>query len=104
VIILDTDHFMILQVGRGPVYDVLSTRMDASPDQGFSTTVITFEEHMRGWLAEIRRVRDVADQVQPYDQLKSASFKRGKCSVSARTRRPDSALSDSSVFASVRRT
>jgi tRNA(fMet)-specific endonuclease VapC len=43
--------------------------MDASPDQHFATTVITFEEHMRGWLASIRRSRVVAGQVRPYDQL-----------------------------------
>jgi tRNA(fMet)-specific endonuclease VapC len=69
VIILDTDHFMILQVGKGPTYDTLSARMNASTDQDFSTTVITFEEHMRGWLARIRRARDVGDLVHPYDQL-----------------------------------
>jgi tRNA(fMet)-specific endonuclease VapC len=69
VIILDTDHFMILQVGRGPAYDQLSARIDASPDQDIATTVITFEEHMRGWLAEIRRARDIAELVHPYDQL-----------------------------------
>jgi tRNA(fMet)-specific endonuclease VapC len=69
LITLDTDHFMILQVGKGPAYNALSARMDASPDQDFATTVITFEEHMRGWLAGIRRAREVADQAMPYDQL-----------------------------------
>jgi tRNA(fMet)-specific endonuclease VapC len=69
VIILDTDHFNILQIGRGPAFDALSSRMDASADQHFSTTVITFEEHMRGWLAGVRRARYVAEQVRPYDQL-----------------------------------
>jgi len=69
VIILVTDHFNILQIGRGPAYEALLARMDASPDQRFSTTIVTFEEHMRGWLAGIRRARDVADQVRPYDQL-----------------------------------
>lgn len=69
MIILDTDHFNILQIGKGSGYDGLSARMDASPDQNFSATVITFEEHMRGWLAGIRRARDVDRQVRPYDQL-----------------------------------
>jgi tRNA(fMet)-specific endonuclease VapC len=69
VIILDTDHFNILQIGRGAAFDALVARMDASPDQRFTTTVVTFEEHMRGWLAGIRRAREVADQVRPYDQL-----------------------------------
>jgi tRNA(fMet)-specific endonuclease VapC len=69
VIVLDTDHFNILQVGKGAAYDALSLRIDASPEQDFCTTIITFEEHMRGWLAGIRRARDVSDQVNPYDQL-----------------------------------
>jgi len=69
VIILDTDHFNILQIGKGTPYDTLAAHMDASPDQHFATTVVTFEEHMRGWLAGIRRARDVVSQVRPYDQL-----------------------------------
>lgn len=69
MIILDTDHFNILQIGKGPACSALLARMDASPDQHFATTVVTFEEHMRGWLAGIRRAHDVADQVRPYDQL-----------------------------------
>ena len=69
MIILDTDHFNILQIGKGTSYDTLAAHMGASPDQHFATTVVTFEEHMRGWLAGIRRARDVADHVRPYDQL-----------------------------------
>lgn len=69
MIILDTDHFNVLQIGKGMAYDALAARMDASPDQDFSTTVVTFEEHMRGWLAGIRRAREIADEVRPYDQL-----------------------------------
>lgn len=69
MILLDTDHLNILQIGRGRTYDALAARMDASLDQHFATTVITFEEHMRGWLARIRGARDVTNQVRPYDQL-----------------------------------
>jgi len=69
VIVLDTDHFNILQIGRGAAYEAIAARMDAAADQHFATTVVTFEEHMRGWMAAIRRARDVADEVKPYDQL-----------------------------------
>ncbi len=69
MIILDTDHLNILQIGKGTTCEALSARMDDSPDQHFVTTVVTFEEHMRGWLAGIRRAPDVASQVKPYDQL-----------------------------------
>ncbi|MEO8497050.1 MAG: type II toxin-antitoxin system VapC family toxin [Planctomycetota bacterium] len=69
MILLDTDHLNILQIGKGIVYHALAARMNASADQHFVTTVVTFEEHMRGWLAGIRRARDVSKQVRPYDQL-----------------------------------
>ena len=69
MIILDTDHLNILQIGKGMAYNALMARMDASLDQHFATTVVTLEEHMRGWLASIRRARDVASQIRPYGQL-----------------------------------
>jgi hypothetical protein len=47
---------------------MLADRMAASSDQEFATTVVTFEEHMRGWLAGIRRARDIRGEVRPYDQ------------------------------------
>lgn len=69
MIILDTDHCNILQIGRGREFEMLAAQMHRSSDQHFATTAITFEEHMRGWLAEIRRAHDVVHQVWPYDQL-----------------------------------
>ena len=69
MILLDTDHLNILQIGKGSLYESLADRMQASPDQLFATTVITFEEHMRGWLARIRQARAITNQVRPYDQL-----------------------------------
>jgi tRNA(fMet)-specific endonuclease VapC len=69
VIILDTDHLNILQIGKGVSCETLAARMYASPDQHFATTVVTYEEHMRGWLAGIRRAQDVVRHVRLYDQL-----------------------------------
>ena len=69
MIILDTDHLNILQIGKGTTCEAFLARMDDSSDHHFVTTVVTFEEHMRGWLAAIRRAPDVAGQVKPYDQL-----------------------------------
>lgn len=69
MIILDTDHLNALQIGRGDRFDTLAYRMHTSPDQYFVTTVITFEEHMRGWLSGIRRARVASEQVWPYDQM-----------------------------------
>ena len=69
MILLDTDHFNILQIGKGPLYEKLSARMDVASDQHFAVSIVTFEEHMRGWLARIRTARSIDDEVKPYDQL-----------------------------------
>lgn len=69
MILLDTDHLNVMQIGKGPQYNALAAHMDVSTDQHFATTVITYEEHMRGWLAGVRRTDDVAQQIAPYDQL-----------------------------------
>ena len=69
MIILDTDHFNILQIGKGESFETLTGRMNTSLVRHFATTVVTFEEHMRGWLAKIRRAKSIADEVWPYDQL-----------------------------------
>lgn len=69
MILLDTDHLNFLQIGKGKSFETLVARMNSSVDQHFATTVVTFEEHMRGWLAELRKARDVSLEVRPYDQL-----------------------------------
>jgi len=43
--------------------------MNSSADQDFAATIVTFEEHARGWLAEVQRARDIHQQIRPYDQL-----------------------------------
>lgn len=69
MIILDTDHIVVLKYSRGPAYAALTAKMAASPDQDFATTVVTVEEQMRGWLALINRTSDVGGQVISYDRL-----------------------------------
>lgn len=69
MIILDTDHINILQNQHGNEFQNLTGKMSASADQDFVTTVITFEEQMRGWLALINRSNDAHRQVAGYDKL-----------------------------------
>lgn len=69
MIVLDTDHINVLQNERSSQNLVLTTRMASSPDQHFVTTAITLEEQLRGWLALIRRYRDVHRQVSAYRKL-----------------------------------
>ena len=69
MIILDTDHLVVLKYSQGTDYTTLTANMAASTDQHFVTTAITLEEQMRGWLALIHRSRDVGRQVSPYAKL-----------------------------------
>lgn len=69
MIILDTDHINILQNEHGAQCQALTSRLAASPDQQFVTTVITLEEQLRGWLALIHRSKDANRQVSAYVKL-----------------------------------
>jgi tRNA(fMet)-specific endonuclease VapC len=44
-------------------------RLRASTDQRIATTIVSVEEQMRGWLALIRRERDIHRQVSAYERL-----------------------------------
>ena len=47
----------------------LRNRINASPDRDFATTIITVEEQLRGWLAEIHRLTDPHRQIVAYGRL-----------------------------------
>jgi tRNA(fMet)-specific endonuclease VapC len=69
MIILDTDHFTVLRYADDSRYPILTQRLLASEDRQVVTTVVTVEEQMRGWLAEISRWRDIGRQRTAYDRL-----------------------------------
>ncbi len=69
MILLDTDHITMLQWG-GIAGQRIRDRLrilglaDAPP-----TTIITYEEQIRGWMAGIAKTRTIADLVRVYDKL-----------------------------------
>ena len=69
MLVLDTNHITVLGYAS-PAAMKLLRRLDASSEEAV-TTVITLEEQMRGWLAEIHRIKDVAEQPFAYDRLKT---------------------------------
>jgi tRNA(fMet)-specific endonuclease VapC len=68
MIVLDTDHLSELQQ-NSKLGDRLIGRINLSKDREISTTIITFEEQIRGRLSGIRRQRKTADEVVAYGQL-----------------------------------
>jgi tRNA(fMet)-specific endonuclease VapC len=69
MLLLDTDHFTVLFDGQHRLHATLRKRLDAT-DDSVAVSVITLEEQLRGWLAEIRRrVATPERQVAIYEQL-----------------------------------
>lgn len=68
--ILDTDHISLLEWGDGPIGLRLAKRIEELPSDAVVTTIISFEEQTRGWLAFQSRARTLAQQVNAYRKLK----------------------------------
>ena len=72
MILLDTDHLTVLKYPESPACARLTSRMAASSDPDFATTIVNVEEQMRGWLAAIRRHNDPHRQIISYRRLSHA--------------------------------
>lgn len=66
--VLDTDHLSVLEGPDVALRQTLVARLAPQADALF-TTIISVEEQMRGWLAEIRRTNDPRQQVRAYARL-----------------------------------
>jgi tRNA(fMet)-specific endonuclease VapC len=69
MILLDTDHLTVLRYGEHSQHTRLRGRLTDTLNQSFATTIVTAEEQLRGWLAEINRYRDVRRQITAYHRL-----------------------------------
>ncbi len=69
MLILDTDHLSILDRG-GVESRALRARLARRRPDEVVTTIINFEEQMRGWLAYVARVRSVEQQREAYLRLR----------------------------------
>lgn len=69
MILLDTDHVTVLGYPSNPRCASLQRRMESSVDRKIVISIVTVEENLRGWLAEIHRQRDFDQQLVAYDRL-----------------------------------
>jgi tRNA(fMet)-specific endonuclease VapC len=66
--ILDTDHISIMDRGGSAAQPLLSRLILVKPNQVF-TTIITYEEQMRGWLSYTAKTSSIAEQIAAYQKL-----------------------------------
>jgi tRNA(fMet)-specific endonuclease VapC len=67
LLVLDTDHFSEWERASA-AGERLRARLEATQPE-MAVTVITVEEQMRGWLAEISRHHEPHGQIAPYAKL-----------------------------------
>lgn len=68
--ILDTDHFSLMEWREGMARQNLLKRLvQVQPEKVF-TSIITYEEQTRGWMAYTARARSTTQQVEAYAKLK----------------------------------
>ena len=69
MIILDTDCLSLLERKGGAGFYRLSAKLaEFQPDE-IATTIITFEEQMRGWMAFLAKANTIEKQISAYQKL-----------------------------------
>ncbi|MBI3801910.1 MAG: type II toxin-antitoxin system VapC family toxin [Deltaproteobacteria bacterium] len=70
MLVLDTDHLSALEWEASTTTQRLLERLSLLASDEAATTIINFEEQMRGWLAYLSRARTLTQQVEAYRRLK----------------------------------
>ena len=71
MIILDTDCLSLLQRKQGSGYQELSKNLSRFSTDEIATSIVTFDEQMRGWMALVARARNTEHLVSAYVNLES---------------------------------
>lgn len=69
MVVLDTDHMSLVERG-GTEGQRIYQRIRALPPDDIATTIVSFEEQARGWLARVARATTLKRQISDYDELK----------------------------------
>jgi tRNA(fMet)-specific endonuclease VapC len=70
MVVLDTDHLSLLQRRESAGSQILQARLDRLDIGSRATTIVTYEEQTRGWMAYMARAKTVAQEIAAYSRLK----------------------------------
>lgn len=71
MIVLDTDYMSLLEWSGQPETERLRDRLRGYPEKEVATTIINYEEQVRGWMAYIAKARSMEQQITAYRRLKA---------------------------------
>jgi tRNA(fMet)-specific endonuclease VapC len=69
VLALDTDHMSLLEWGGKGSAALRERLSDLAPEE-VATTIISYEEQMRGWMSYIARAKSMTQQLEAYQRLR----------------------------------
>lgn len=69
MVVLDTDHLSILERSTHPGSLILRAHLTHLAPDEVVTTIINYEEQMRGWMMYLTQTRSAAQQVAAYHRL-----------------------------------
>lgn len=69
MVVLDTDHLSLLDRESKVVSLSLRERLNRLSDNSVMTTVISYEEQVRGWMAVLAKARPIDFQIEAYQRL-----------------------------------
>ena len=69
MIILDTDCLSVFDRETHLEFSTLRRKLNEFPPDEIFTTIITFEEQMRGWLAYLSKCKNIEQQIFAYERL-----------------------------------
>jgi tRNA(fMet)-specific endonuclease VapC len=70
MIVLDTDHFSLLEWSRGAESARLREKLEKISSEDVAVSIISFEEQTRGWLSVVAQAKTREDVVESYRKLK----------------------------------
>ncbi|MCV3216368.1 type II toxin-antitoxin system VapC family toxin [Plectonema radiosum NIES-515] len=68
--LLDTDHISIFERGGASAQTLLAKISRINPNE-VATTIVTYEEQMRGWLSYIAKADSIEGQIAAYRKLEN---------------------------------
>jgi tRNA(fMet)-specific endonuclease VapC len=69
MLILDSDHVSLMYWGEGEDAEQFRRRLTQVSADDLATTIVSYEEQTRGWLAYMARAKTLEQQIEAYRRL-----------------------------------